>query len=128
MKYLLDTHTLLWAVDAPEKLSAQAMEIVCGHDSQVFLSIATPWELAIKANRGRLDVEELLNDFERAVLSAGYEILETTVPQVIRAGMLPLHHRDPFDRLLIAQSLDCQIPIVSCDGVFDLYDVRRIWN
>ena len=128
MNYLLDTHTLLWAVDTPEKLSAQAMEIVRGHDSQVFLSIATPWELAIKANRGRLDVEELLIDFERAVLSAGYVILETTVSQVIRAGMLPLHHRDPFDRLLIAQSLDRQIPIVSRDGVFDLYDVARIWN
>ena len=128
MRYLLDTHTLLWAVDAPEKLSARAMAIVRGEDTQVFISIATPWELAIKANKGGLDVEELLMDFERAVLGAGYAILETTVSQVIGAGKLPLHHRDPFDRLMIAQSLERQIPIVSRDNVFDLYGVRRIWN
>lgn len=132
MKYLLDTHALLWAVQAPERLSLSALEILRGEDFEVFVSIATPWELAIKANRerdrDRLDLAELLTNFERSILSAGYLILETTISHVIRAGLLPLRHRDPFDRLLVAQALELKIPVVSCDPVFDLYGVKRIWN
>ncbi|MGA3035159.1 MAG: type II toxin-antitoxin system VapC family toxin [Terracidiphilus sp.] len=132
MRYLLDTHALLWAVDSPEKLSATVSVIVHDAANQLLVSIATPWELAIKANPGRLekrlDVDELLNHFERTISSAGYVILETTIAHAVRAGRLPLHHRDPFDRLLIAQSLDLRVPIISRDGIFDRYGVKRIWK
>jgi PIN domain nuclease of toxin-antitoxin system len=127
MRYLLDTHTLLWAIDSPEKLSDQASKIVHDHNHQLCVSIASPWELAIKANSVKLDVWELLRDFELAISSGGYLFLETTVANVIRAGMLPIHHRDPFDRLLVAQALELRIPIISRDRVFDLYGVKRIW-
>ena len=132
MKYLLDTHALLWAIQSPEKLSRRALEIVRGTDIQVLISIGTPWELAIKTNKqrenNRLDLSELLDGFERVVSSAGYDVLNATVSQVIQAGLLPMHHRDPFDRLLAAQALSLHIPIVSCDQIFDLYGVKRIWN
>jgi len=132
MTFLLDSHVLLWAVDSPEKLSKRAAEIIHAENEVVLISIATPWELSIKSNEARkndrLDISELLGDFEGAVLTAGYQVLEATVSHVIRAGLLPLLHRDPFDRLLAAQALDLRIPIVSRDPIFDRYGVKRIWN
>jgi len=128
MKFLLDTHALLWTLDAPEKLSSRAREMVQNLNSEVYVSIATPWELAIKANHGGLDVVELLQDFEHSLSSGGYQLLETRVSHVIRAGLLPRHHRDPFDRLLIAQSIETGLPLLSCDEKFDLYGVERIWS
>jgi PIN domain nuclease of toxin-antitoxin system len=128
MRYLLDSHTLLWTIDSPTKLSKLARSIIDNPASELFVSIATPWELAIKTNSGRLDVRELLQEFDRSLSSAGYALLETKVPQVVRAGMLPLHHRDPFDRLIAAQALELGLPLVSRDQVFDLYGVTRIWS
>jgi PIN domain nuclease of toxin-antitoxin system len=128
MKYLLDSHTLLWTLDSPSKLSRLARQVIDDRASTLFVSIATPWELAIKTNSGRLDVRELLTAFDRSLSFAGYQLLETTVTQVVRAGLLPLHHRDPFDRLLAAQALELDLPLLSSDRIFDLYGVTRIWN
>jgi PIN domain nuclease of toxin-antitoxin system len=128
VKYLIDTHVLLWIADAPEKLSGKAREIIPDPGNQIFLSIATPWELAIKTNNGKLDASGLLSDLEAGMFAADLEILPASVSQVIRAGLLPLHHRDPFDRLLIAQALDQRLPILSKDRLLDHYGVRRIWN
>ncbi len=128
MKYLLDTHVFLWIADAPEKLSRKASEIVPDPGNRIFLSIATPWELAIKTNNGKLDAAELLRDLEAGVFAKDLEILPASVSQVIRAGLLPLHHRDPFDRLLVAQALDQRLPILSKDRILDRYGVKRIWN
>jgi PIN domain nuclease of toxin-antitoxin system len=128
VNYLLDTHGLLWTVDAPEKLSKKVRTILDGRENQILVSIATPWELAIKANAGRLDVAELLSNFEHTIVTTGYSLLATAMPHVIRAGLLPRHHRDPFDRLMIAQALELSIPIVSRDHIFDRYGVKRIWD
>jgi PIN domain nuclease of toxin-antitoxin system len=75
-----------------------------------------------------LDAARILQDFDHTILFAGYQLIETKPSHVIRAGMLPLHHRDPFDRLLAAQALDLRIPLVSRDSIFDLYGVNRIWD
>ena len=128
MKYLLDTHVFLWIADAPEKLSRKASEIIRNPDNQIFLSIATPWELATKSKNGKLDAAGLLRDLEAGVFEGDLEILPASVSQVIRAGSLPLHHRDPFDRLLIAQALDQRMPILSKDRLLDRYGVQRIWG
>jgi PIN domain nuclease of toxin-antitoxin system len=128
MRYLLDTHTLLWAIESPSKLSRLARKIIDDHASVLLISIATPWELAIKTNSGKLDAQELLREFDRSIFSAGYELLNTEVSHVIRAGMLPLYHRDPFDRLLAAQALELRVPLLSRDKIFDSYGVRRIWD
>jgi PIN domain nuclease of toxin-antitoxin system len=128
MTYLLDTHTFLWILNTPEVLPARVQSIVEDHFATLLVSIATPWEMAIKVASGKLEAADILDDFEGAVARGRFTVLETTVRQVIRAGTLPPHHRDPFDRLLAAQALDLRIPIVSRDEIFDRYGVQRIWR
>ena len=128
MTYLLDTHTFIWILNTPEVLSARIQSIVEDRFAALLISIATPWEMAIKVASGKLEAADILDDFEGAMARGRFTVLETTVRQVIRAGRLPPHHRDPFDRLLAAQALDLRIPIVSNDRVFDMYGVKRIWD
>jgi PIN domain nuclease of toxin-antitoxin system len=125
---LFDTHTLLWALVTPEVLPAPVQNIVQDRTSVVLISIVTPWEMSIKASIGKLEAGNILDDFEGVMKLGRYTMLETTARHAIRAGRLPSHHRDPFDRLLAAQALDLRIPLVSCDRVFDLYGVKRIWD
>ena len=128
MTYLLDTHTLLWVLNTPEALPPRVMRIVLDSAATLLVSIATPWEMAIKVNCGKLDAADILENFEAAMTRGRITVLETAVRQAILSGRLPLHHRDPFDRLLAAQALDLRIPILSRDRVFDLYGVQRIWD
>jgi len=98
-------------------------------EAELLVSIATPWEMAIKAGIGELENgAEILDDFENRVTASGYRILETSIQRTIRSGYLPRHHKDPFDKLLIAQALDLNVPILSRDEIFDLYGVQRVWN
>jgi len=127
MTYLLDTQTFLWLLRDPQMLPAKVREIAADRSKTLVLSIVTPWEMAIKAKIGKLEAAAILDNFEHQIAIAGYSILETTVRQAIRGGRLPLHHKDPFDRLLAAQALDLRIPLVSRDSIFDLYGVNRIW-
>jgi len=128
MTYLLDTHAFLWILTAPEMLPAHVLEVASDRSASMALSVVTPWEMAIKTNIGKLDAADILDNFNAIAVQAGYIFLDTSVRQVIRGGLLPLHHKDPFDRLLAAQALDLRIPLISRDPVFDLYGVIRIWN
>ena len=128
MTYLLDTHILLWQLRSPEVFPEKVTRILQDRSARLLISIVVPWEIAIKANTGKLDPAGLLDDFEAKITRASFEMLETTVKQAIRGGKLPLYHRDPFDRLLIAQAIDLNIPIVSNDRIFDAYGVERIWD
>jgi PIN domain nuclease of toxin-antitoxin system len=125
VRYLLDTHTLLWALDTPEELPETVRLIIENPSSSLLISIATPWELAIKTQSGKLDANDLLDRFEQL---AGYNLIETEVSHVIRAGRLPLVHRDPFDRLMVAQAMLMGLTLLSCDTIFDRYGAKRIWN
>jgi PIN domain nuclease of toxin-antitoxin system len=128
MTYLLDTHAFLWLLAAPETLPPRTRDIAADRTTNLVLSVITPWEMAIKTNIGKLDAAGILDDFEAISARGGYTILQTTTRQVIRSGRLPLHHKDPFDRLLAAQAIDLQIPLISRDQIFDSYGVTRIWN
>jgi PIN domain nuclease of toxin-antitoxin system len=128
MKCLLDTHTFLWLVNAPEVLPEKVLSIVRNRSAKVLVSLVVPWEIAIKAKTGKLDPAGILDDFEAKVTKAKFDMLEMTVRHVILGGSLPLHHRDPFDRLLIAQAFELRIPILSNDVVLDFYGVSRIWD
>ena len=128
MKYLLDTHTFLWWVTAPEVLPLTLRDFLDDPFHELLLSVAVPWELAIKTNSGKLDARQILRDIELVQLEIELQVLRAEVSHVIRDGFLPLHHRAPFDRLLAAQALDLGIPIVSRDRIFDLYGVKRIWE
>ena len=129
MRYLLDTHVFLWAVLSPEKLSNRITGILTDREAELLLSVATPWEMAIKAEIGKLENgAEILDDFETRTTASGYRMLETSVKHAVRSASLPRYHKDPFDRLLIAQALDLNLPILSRDTIFDTYGVRRIWD
>jgi PIN domain nuclease of toxin-antitoxin system len=128
MNYLLDTHTFLWILSEPEELPARVLSIVQDRSATLLISIATPWEMAIKVASGKLDAADILDNFGAVITRGRFTILETTVRQAVSSGRLPFYHRDPFDRLLAAQALDLGIPIVSRDRVFDLYGAKRIWE
>jgi PIN domain nuclease of toxin-antitoxin system len=128
MTFLLDTHTFLWLLRGPTNLPSRVREIAEDRTATLVLSIVTPWEIAIKVNLGKLDAADILTQFERLVKLGGYTVLETTPAQTIRSGLLPRYHRDPFDRLLVAQALDLHIPVISRDDTLERYGVQRIWK
>ena len=129
MRFLVDTHAFLWAVLSPERLTDRARGVFPDSDAELLISIATPWEMAIKAGIGKLENgAEILDDFENRMTSSGYRILGASIKHMIRSCYLPRHHKDPFDRLLIAQALDLNIPILSGDDIFDRYGVQRVWK
>jgi PIN domain nuclease of toxin-antitoxin system len=128
VRFLVDTHTFLWAVRSPEELTCRAREILADPSAELLISIAVPWEMAIKSGLGKLDTQNILDDFDRIIVAGGYRLLETQTRHVIQSGYLTLHHRDPFDRLLAAQALDIHVPIISCDEKLDLYGVARVWS
>jgi PIN domain nuclease of toxin-antitoxin system len=128
MTYLLDTHTFLWLLRAPEVLPPQVLHLCEDPAVSLALSAVTPWEMSIKTGLGKLDAAEILDDFEGVAGRGRLLIVATTIRQVTRSGQLPLHHKDPFDRLLAAQALDLDATLLSRDKVFDLYGVKRIWD
>lgn len=128
MKLLLDTHTLVWSVNEPTKLSKAANMAVSDPGNERLVSAATIWELAIKFGLGKITLLPSYRPWiEQALSALGLGVLPVTVEYAERQIALPPHHRDPFDRLMIAQSLLDGTPIVSNDTVFDLYGVSRIW-
>ena len=127
MKILLDTHALIWWLGNESKLSRRASSIIANQKNTVLVSAAIAWELAIKVNLGKVDALSLTTELSRYAAEEGFEELPISMEQAVRAGLLPLHHRDPFDRLLVAQAQGLNLPILSADTVLDQYDVKRLW-
>jgi len=126
MKVLLDTNTFLWGLSAPEKLSVAARSAVAS--SERFLSVASIWEALIKARIGKLPLPAPAGEYLITKMSAnGVNILSIRLEHVLQIEKLQLHHRDPFDRILIAQSLQEGWPIITSDPVFKDYPIRVIW-
>ncbi|MDQ6662306.1 MAG: type II toxin-antitoxin system VapC family toxin [Chloroflexota bacterium] len=126
MDYLIDTHVFLWAASDPAHLSPAAAE-AC-QVGQLWLSVASIWEIAIKVQIGRLQIPAALQDFIGRHLRIGQiSVLPIHARHAFRQGELPLHHRDPFDRILIAQSLEESLPLISCDPLLDSYPIERVW-
>ena len=127
MKILLDTHALIWWFGNESKLSRRAFSIIADQNNTVFVSAAVAWELAIKVNLGKFDALALTTELPRYTQEEGFDELPISLEQAVRAGLLPLHHRDPFDRLLVAQAQALNVPVLSADTVLDRYDVKRLW-
>ena len=128
MKYLLDTHTLLWFITEGEELSDRARRLILDSSSEILLSIASLWEIAIKVNIGKLALDKSFNQlFPDELDFHGIEILDITIDNLVQLTALPLHHRDPFDRLIIAQALVESLPIIGVDEIFDTYGISREW-
>jgi PIN domain nuclease of toxin-antitoxin system len=127
MKILLDTHALIWWFGNESKLSRRASSIIANQNNTILVSAAIAWELAIKVNLGKFDALSLTTELPRFTEEEGFEELPISMEQAVRAGLLPLHHRDPFDRLLVAQAQALNAPILSADTLLDRYDVKRLW-
>ena len=128
MKLLLDTHTFLWFIDGNPQLSQVAHSLIEDLANQSVISVASLWEMAIKVSLGKLTLDEPFETLIPQQLHLNsFGLLDITLPHISYITSLPFHHRDPFDRLLIAQATVEQIPIVSGDVAFDAYSVTRLW-
>jgi PIN domain nuclease of toxin-antitoxin system len=128
LRVLLDTHTLLWATLSPSFLSREAAAIIADERNVIFVSAASAWEIATKVRLGKLPgAEALERDFLEVMDHAGYTLLSIDVQSALRAGRLTAQHRDPFDRMIAAQALASDIPILSTDSRLDAFGIRRIW-
>ncbi len=128
MRGLLDTHAFLWWLAGDRSLSDPARDLITDRASTIFVSAATAWEVATKHRLGKLPgAAAIAPDIEGAVRRQGFEPLSVTMRHGQRAGALPGHHRDPFDRMLIAQAILEDCALVSNDVLFDRYGVVRLW-
>ena len=128
MKLLLDSHTVIWSMDSPSKLCAAAVAAMQDPANQRFVSIGSIWELSIKVRLGKLSLSLPFQDWITQALAAlSADLLAISVEDADRQLQLPLHHRDPFDRMLAAQSLVGELSVVSTDDIFDVYGVPRLW-
>lgn len=128
MKYLLDTHTLLWITTDDPKLSTQVRALYLNAENEIFFSLASIWELAIKSSLSKITFKSNLEEFiEEHVKGNRIDVLKIELSHVLRIESLPFHHRDPFDRLLIAQAIEDNLAILGNDNIFDKYRVKRIW-
>jgi PIN domain nuclease of toxin-antitoxin system len=128
VKVLLDTHALIWFAEGDQQFSEKARRALTEQEEGVFVSVASIWEIAIKLGLGklrlRLRLEGELGDF---LEQNGFELLPIEYAHAARVASLPFKHRDPFDRLLTAQTLTENMTIVSHDSIFDAYGIKRLW-
>ena len=128
MRILLDTHALLWWLDGDSRLSGPARKAIADKGNSVLVSAASVWEITTKHRLGKLPgAADVAADVPACLASQDFLALDITVAHAQRAGFLPGPHRDPFDRMLIAQAQIEGLPLVSIEAVFDHYGVRRIW-
>ena len=128
MRLLLDTHVLIWAMDAPARLTGPATTALQDPANDLLLSAASVWEMAIKVGQKKLALSLPYKRWmEQAIAALGLRILPITVEYADRLTALPSHHKDPFDRLIIAQALVEGVRVVCADAAFDAYGITRLW-
>jgi PIN domain nuclease of toxin-antitoxin system len=128
MRLLLDTHTLIWWLTDSRSLPASARKLIGSRNSPVLVSAVSAWEIATKVRMGRLDIAiDLAGDFSGHLARERFESLSISTEHGIRAGSLPGSHKDPFDRILVAQAQLESLVIVSNDAQLDGYGVSRVW-
>jgi len=127
MRYLIDTHTFLWFIDDSPQLSVDVKNLL-ESETDIILSVASLWEIAIKVSIGKLRLPDAYDKFIPDQVAANdIEVLPISLGHLSVVATLPFHHRDPFDRLIIAQGMVEKMEIISVDGVFDAYPIKRLW-
>ena len=125
MRYLLDTHAILLYVDAADELPIKLRDVIDA--SECFYSIASLWEIAIKQSQGRLNRDITIGEYAELCRKSGFQRLSIIPAHLDRIKELPAIHRDPFDRLLVAQAIEEDLTIMTCDRIIPQYSVRTIW-
>jgi PIN domain nuclease of toxin-antitoxin system len=128
VRYLADTHALLWWAEDSSRLSRRARSVFARADSEILFSVASSWELSIKLALGRVKLSTPLDEFLHVELPRqAVDVFPIDTRHVVRTAGLPPHHRDPFDRMLIAQALVEDIPVLTADPLFTRYGVDVVW-
>jgi PIN domain nuclease of toxin-antitoxin system len=125
--FLLDTHVLLWFSQGDAQLSLRAREIITEDTNQLYFSVVSLWEITIKLNLGKLKINHTVEELYAFLEQLNIEILPIEQADLAQYLILPLHHRDPFDRLLIAQAIDRNLTLVSIDDAFRSYSATLLW-
>jgi PIN domain nuclease of toxin-antitoxin system len=126
-RFLLDTHVFLWLIQGDPQLSDRVKAIIADDASQLNFSVVSIWEIAIKLNIGKLKIEHSIEDIYQLLAQLKIEILPIERLDLDRYLTLPLHHRNPFDRLIISQAIERELILISADGSFEPYPVQRLW-
>jgi PIN domain nuclease of toxin-antitoxin system len=127
--FVVDTHVLLWYVAEDPRLSQLAINLLEDTNNRPIISIASLWEIAIKTSTGKLNIGAPFREFvAENITSLGIDVLEIKLEHLEAVSALPFHHRDPFDRLIIAQCLTENLPLLTDDGFVDAYAVKKIWS
>lgn len=128
MRFLVDTHCWLWAVRSPERLLPAAAKLIESNNNTVVLSTVSALEIAIKASLGKLQLPEPAAEFVSSQIAAlSMSTLPVYLSHALRVALLPHHHRDPFDRLLVAQCQIERLPLMTADAALAAYDIEVIW-
>jgi PIN domain nuclease of toxin-antitoxin system len=128
VKVLLDTHAFLWAITDDPQLSEKARRMFTSSDNELLLSVASVWEVLVKVQIGKLPLPKPTGDYlQRQLAKNAVRVLPIQLRHVLRLEQLPPHHRDPFDRILIAQSLEEELPIMTADPLMKNYAVTLVW-
>ncbi len=127
MNYLIDTHALIWFLNGDEELSENAKKCMEEKSSINFVSIASLWEIAIKISLGKLELNAPYNKLAEQLEKNNFQVLPITFEDTLILSSLPFHHRDPFDRIIISQSLTNNMPVISKDKYFKSYAVSLFW-
>ena len=128
MKVLIDTHVFIWFINGDEQLPKKIREIIADTDNKCFISVASIWEIAIKFSLGKLELKSGFEKIAGFLLDNDIEILPLSFEHIRQLLKLDFHHRDPFDRIIIAQGIEEDITIITKDREFTLYDVHTLWN
>lgn len=124
---LLDTHTFIWLSEDDPNLPTTLRDKIENTD-HVFVSIVSFWEISIKLNIGKISLRDDFNDIESRFKSTRFTLLPISIKDTIQLCQLPIHHKDPFDRILIAQAINRSLIVASRDAVFDAYKIQRLWE
>jgi PIN domain nuclease of toxin-antitoxin system len=125
--YLLDTHTFLWFIDGDDSLSDRVIKQIKNVENQCYISIASIWEISIKMSLKKLEIAAGFNTISKFCDKNDIEVLPVTFEHILELNKLDLHHRDPFDRIIIAQGIAEELTVLSKDGNFKHYPVKVLW-
>lgn len=128
MRLLLDTHAFIWLTSRTAEMSSSAWALLRDPDNALLVSIASIWEMGIKSNYGKLTLADPFSEFvRRGFTENNVDLLPISIDHVVRLEKLPRHHKDPFDRMIAAQALEEDVPVIGRDRMLDVYGVDRRW-
>lgn len=127
MRLLLDTHAFIWHRNGSSRLSARVRNAICGGDNDIFISAVSLWEISIKVSLGKLELKKPLRELVEIYTEGGADLLSITPEHAMAVATLPWHHRDPFDRMLIAQAQQENLTLATDDEMIQQYQVAWVW-